>query len=134
MTKGKPRDGTKNPGGHPIEWTTERIEKLAEKLVTWSNFHTSCYLESFCAANETYPQKLSELSHLNTKFSEALKRAKSGCASHLAEATAGGEMPPAFGIFALKQHGWTDQREIKHSGEMTSRVVQVELPKKVPLK
>lgn len=129
----KPRNSP-NPTGRPIEWTVQIIEALAQKLDTWSNFHTSCYLETFCAANKTYPQKLSELAQINTVFAEALKRAKSSCASHLAEATAGGEMPPAFGIFALKQHGWTDQREIKHSGEIKSQVVQVELPKKVPLK
>lgn len=136
MPRGKPRDGSKNPGGtgRPVEWTVERIEALAEKLVTWSRFHTSCYLESFCSANETYPQRLSEFAAENKRFAEALKRAKASCAAHLAEATAGGEMPPAFGIFALKQHGWTDRREIEHSGEIKSRVVQIELPRKAPLK
>jgi hypothetical protein len=133
MPKGKPRDGTKNPGGRPVEWTTEIIEALADKLITWSQFHTACYLESFCAANATYPQKLSELAPLNTKFSEALKRAKAACSAHIAEATAGGEMPPAFGIFALKQHGWRDKQEIEHSGAITSKIVQVNLPTKKPV-
>ena len=131
MTRGKPKDGSKNPGGRPTEWTEERIEALADKLIAWSKVHTSCYLESFCAKNETYPQKLSELAQKSEKFSEALKRARASCASNLAEATAGGEMPPAFGIFALKQHGWRDKQEVEHSGEVKgSGVIEIHLPAK----
>jgi hypothetical protein len=132
MTRGKPKDGSKNPGGRPVEWTDERIEELAESLWIWCQEHTACYLETFCAQQRTYPQKLSELATRSPKFSEALKVAKASCASHLAEATAGGEVPPAFGIFALKQHGWKDRQEVEHTGEITSKVVQVELPKKDP--
>lgn len=116
MTKGKPRDGSKNPGGRPVEWTEDRILELAAALEKWSQAHTSCYLETFCATHRTYPQRLSEFAEKNPKFAEALKVAKASCAAHLAEATAGGEMPPAFGIFALKQHGWRDKHEVEHSG------------------
>jgi hypothetical protein len=130
MTRGKPKDGSKNPGGRPPTWTDELIDDLADKIITWSRFHTSNYLESFCAENDTYPQKLSELALKSDKFSEALKRAKAACSAHIAEATAGGEMPVAFGIFALKQHGWRDRQEVEHSGEIGSRVVRVELPEK----
>jgi hypothetical protein len=122
MTRGRPKDGSKNPGGRPIgsvKWTDESISELAQALITWADRRTSCYLESFCAENKTYPQKMSELAAQNESFAEALKRAKAACSSHIAEATAGGEMPPAFGIFALKQHGWTDKQELKHTGGIT---------------
>lgn len=113
MTRGKPRDGSKNPGGsgRPVEWTEERILALADDLETWSQGHTALYLESFCAQHRTYPQKLSELAERSERFSEALKVAKAACAAHQAEATAAGEIPPAFGIFGLKQHGWRDKSE-----------------------
>lgn len=129
--RGKPNDGSKNRGGRPIEWTGERIDALGDALVRWARLHTSCYLESFCAQNHTYPQKLTELAALSEKFSESLKVAKSSIAAHIAEATAGGEMPPAFGIFALKQRGWTDKHEVEHSGEIKgSSVIEIHLPAK----
>jgi hypothetical protein len=118
MTKGKPLNGKKNPGGRPTEWTDERIDQFAERLIKWTKSHTSCYLETFCKLADTYPQKLTELAAKSEKFSEALKKARASCASNLAEATAGGEMPPAFGIFALKQHGWSDKHEIAQTGNV----------------
>ena len=127
MTKGKPRDGSKNPGGRPIEWDEGRIDDLGNALIKWATTdHTACYLESFCREQRTYPQKLSELADTNPKFSESLKVAKACIAANIAEATAAGEMPPAFGIFALKQRGWTDKQEVKHSGAITIQSTAVD--------
>jgi len=117
-------------GGRPPEWDEEKIADFAEKLIKWAMLHTSCYLESFCKQNGTYPQKLSELAEKNSRFSEALKFARSSLASNLAEATAGGEIPPAFGIFALKNVGrWTDRQEIEHSGGLKN-TLQIYIPAK----
>lgn len=128
----RPADHGKDPGGRPIEWDEARINELGAALIEWSMEHTACYLESFCREQRTYPQKLSELATQNPKFSESLKVAKSAIASHIAEATAGGEMPPAFGIFALKQRGWTDKQEIEHSGEVNT-VTRYIIPSKRPI-
>lgn len=128
--RGKPRDGSKNPGGAPKEWTKERIEALADQLDQWSQGDDAQFLETFCKAHRTYPQRLSEFAKENPKFAEVLKVAKASCAASMAQATFDGACPPAFGIFALKQHGWTDKQEIEHSGEIKSTVTQVELPKK----
>jgi hypothetical protein len=128
--KGKPLDGSKNPGGKPKEWTDERISDLADKLEEWAASGDAKFLETFCQENQTYPQRLSEFAKDNAKFAEVLKIAKAACASSIAKATFLGICPPAFGIFTLKQHGWTDKQEIEHSGEVKSTVVTVELPRK----
>jgi len=113
MPKGKPLDGSKNPGGRPLEWTDERIEAMADEMLEWVDDPKAYYLESFCKRTRTYPQKLSEFAAKNEKFSEALRITKAGCAANMGEAAADGRVPPAIGVFGLKQHGHTDKQEVE---------------------
>lgn len=85
---------------------------MADRLIDWAQGHTSFYLESFCKEERTYPQKMTELAARNPKFAEALKIAKCANAANIGEAVASGEIPPAVGIFGLKQHGHTEKQEI----------------------
>jgi hypothetical protein len=119
MTRGKPKDGSKNPGGRPIEWTDTEIEAMGNRLVEWAQSHDALYLESFCKRERTYPQKMTEFAAKNEKFSESLKIAKCANAANIGEAVAAGEIPPAVGIFGLKQHGHTEKHEVNHSGAVT---------------
>jgi hypothetical protein len=130
MTRGKPKDGSKNPGGAPTVWTPERISALADDLQAWSRDPSAMFLASFCKGRGLYRQRLTEFADKNEKFADALKAAQAVCEANIAEGTADGAIPPAFGIFGLKQHKWTDKQEIEHSGEIKSHVIQVELPKK----
>jgi hypothetical protein len=130
MPKGKPKDGSKNPGGRPKQWTDDAIDALAEALLAWSRDPSAMFLASFCRDHDTHRQRLYEFSKKNDKFADALKRAETACEANIAEGTADGAIPPAFGIFGLKQRGWTDKQEIEHSGEVKSKVVQVQLPSK----
>lgn len=117
-------------GGRPKVYTDEILAELAEKLEDWARQHTSCYLETFCRDNYLWPERLAEFAKENPRFASALKFARSSLACNLAEATAGGEMPPAFGIFALKNVGkWSDKQEVEHSGEIKN-TVQVYIPAK----
>src|SRR4051812_19274043 len=116
MTRGKPKDGSKNPGGRPTEYTPDVIESMADRLIAWAQSHDALYLESFCKRERTYPQRLTEFAAKNEKFSEALKIAKCANAANIGEAVAAGEIPPAVGIFGLKQHGHTEKQEVKHTG------------------
>lgn len=119
--RGKPRDGSKNPGGRPEEWTPERIEEFADTLMAWARGDDAQFLESFCKEHHTYPQKLSELSEKSPKFSESLKVAKAACAANIAQATFDGLCPPPFGIFALKQHKWTDKHVVENTGTIEQK-------------
>lgn len=130
MPKGKPLDGSKNPGGRPKQWTPEAIESLANSLENWSREPSAMFLASFSRDNGIHRQRLYEFAKQSEKFADALKRAETACEANIAEGTADGAIPPAFGIFGLKQRGWTDKQEIEHSGEVKSTVVTVELPRK----
>lgn len=118
MTRGKPRDGSKNPGsnGRPKVYTTEIIEAMADRLVDWAQNHDALYLESFCKSERTYPQRLTEFAASNERFAEALKIAKCANAANIGESVAAGEIPPAVGIFGLKQHGHTEKHELSGPG------------------
>lgn len=116
MTRGKPKDGTKNPGGRPKEWTTAAIDTLADKLNVWAGRKTSLFLASFCKGKGLHRQRLTEFAKANEKFADALKVAQNTCEANIAERTARGGMPPAFGIFGLKQHSWTDKHELAGPG------------------
>lgn len=116
MTRGKPKDGSKNPGGRPAEYTPEVIEAMADRLIEWAQVNNAYYLESFCKSERTYPQRLTEFAKGNEKFAEALKIAKCANAANIGEAVATGDIPPAVGIFGLKQHGHTEKHEVSGPG------------------
>jgi hypothetical protein len=119
--QGKPLDGGKNPGGRPEEWIPEKISELGESLIQWARNPEAKYLATFCAENGTYPQKLSEFAKKDEKFSESLKIAKACCEAHIAELTGLGMIPTAFGVFALKQHEWTDKAKVDFGGSVEQK-------------
>lgn len=98
--------------GRPKIYTPERIAEIAAALIAWSKLDDSFYIAKFCNDNELWRQRLTELAEIDEDFSDALKRAHNACEFRLATAAAKGEIPCAFGIFALKQHDWTDKTEI----------------------
>ncbi len=122
MTRGKPKDGSKNPGGRPIGstvWTPEAIESLAGDLTRWATQDDAMFMASFCKLHGIHRQRLTEFAKANDSFSDALKVAQTTCEANIAVATADGAIPPAFGIFGLKQHAWSDKQEVKHTGGIT---------------
>lgn len=120
MTKGKPRDGSKNPGGRPKQWDMEAIESLADDILSWAATGGSVmFLASFCRDHGIHRQRLTEFAKENAKFADCLKIAQTTCEANIAEGTADGAIPPAFGIFGLKQHAWSDKHEVAHSGSVT---------------
>lgn len=115
MTRGKPKDGSKNPGGRPIgsgTWTPEAILSLAADLMEWATQDDAMFLASFCKLHGLHRQRLTEFAKANDSFSDALKVAQTTCEANIAVATADGAIPPAFGIFGLKQHAWSDKHEV----------------------
>lgn len=55
----------------------------------------------------------------NDEFSDAIKKARLRCECYAEEMMLSGSCHPAGPIFALKNYGWSDQQEIKHSGQVT---------------
>lgn len=77
------------------------------------------FLASFCRDNGIHRQRLTEFAKDHEGFADALKVAQTTCEANIAEGTADGAIPPAFGIFGLKQHSWTDKHDVAVSGSVT---------------
>ena len=56
------------------------------------------------------------------EYSYTIKRSKMKVEEWLYQHSVDGTMPPAVGIFLLKNFGWTDKQEIEHSGGVTVNV------------
>jgi hypothetical protein len=92
MTMGKPRNGSKNPGGRPIEYTEEFFNEFSETLIAWAtkryaqfqkNGTADLWLGDFAFENGYSIQQLSrfaapegEFKGRNAKFSETYEWAK----------------------------------------------------------
>lgn len=119
MTRGKPKDGSKNPGGRPPgagKWPKAAIDDLAKDLAQWATQDDAMFLASFCKLHGIHRQRLPEFAKESESFADALNVAKTTCEANIAVATADGLIPPAFGIFGLKQHAWTDKHEMAGPG------------------
>jgi len=126
----RPYDDTKRYRG--IYWTPRRIEHLADVMVQWFEAnHTKVSLGSFCWENKIPNTYLSQFARKNKYFNYCLQVIKSLLESRLLEMGLAGEIDRVMAIFSLKNiAGWTDKREISSTLEVTSKVIELQLPKK----
>jgi hypothetical protein len=105
---------------------------MADRMLEWAQGSRSFYLAQFCKQEKTYKQKISELAEKNEKFSEILKAVKDALEANIGTAVCDGLIPPAVGVFGLKQHGHTDKQEVAHSGEI-AQTHRYEMPNPRPI-
>ena len=87
-----------NPKGYPVmELNPPTLTGLALAL-------------GYCSRQSIYDNE-----NKNDKFSYAIKKARLKCENFLEKYTLSGDIPAAAGIFALKNHGWSDKQEIDHT-------------------
>ena len=134
--KGKPLDGSTNPGGSPKIRTEDKISAIADRMLAWAiseprSFYIAQFIEvEAISGTLIHKQRISEWENEHPKFAEVYKTTRCILEAHIGTCGMNGTVPPAMSVFGLKQHGHTDKQEIEHSGEIKSTVVQVELPKK----
>ena len=63
-------------------------------------------------------QSIYDYENRNDEFSYIIKKARLHCENYVERGTLAGEIPPAPGIFVLKNYGWKDTQGIEHSGEV----------------
>lgn len=102
--------------GRPPIYTPEKCEELADLISQWSRNDDALFLAQFCASQDLWPARLHEIAKESEKFSLALNAAKAKCEARIAKKTDDNKTPTAFGIFALKQHRWTDKTEHEVTG------------------
>lgn len=61
--------------------------------------------------------------YLKYHFSPLVKRCSTQRVAGIQQLVADGKIPPALGIFQLKQMGWRDRQEIEHSGGVRTYII-----------
>lgn len=117
MPKGKPNDGSKNPGGRPRIYDAE---KIADDLMTYLENSDDPYVEEFSLTQPFNIDTLYRLAKENDRLSETIKRVHEKQKMRTVRKAEVGEINPTFAIFKLKQkcYGWTDKTELEHSGRI----------------
>ncbi len=126
----RPHDDSRK--GRRVYWTPRRIEHFADVMVQWfEDNHTKVSLGAFCWDTKIPPSYLAQFGHKNKYFSYCLQVIKSLLESRLLEMGLAGEIDRVMAIFSLKNvAGWTDKKEISSTIDITSKIVELQLPKK----
>ena len=104
----------------PSKYTKKFLEKLADKLETWTKSKRNFWLGEFAAENDINRQELSRLAKLNEKLSDTLKKAKQVQENRFVKMGVSRKYNPAFIIFTLKNvAGWRDKIEHALKGKIT---------------
>lgn len=122
MAKGKPKDGSKNPGGRPIKWTSKALVDVGEDLIKWMNAKPeNLFFQEYLNGIGLYANFLSDYQGECKGFSQLVKNARDIQEQKLWKYGVANKLNPALTIFALKNnHGATDKVENKteFSGEL----------------
>lgn len=118
--------------GRRLYWTSVKIEQLADVMVKWFEENPlKVSLGSFCWQHKIPACYLARFAARNSYFDYNLQVIKSLLESRLLELGLAGEIDKVMAIFSLKNiSGWRDKREINNNVEITSKVVELQLPKK----
>lgn len=98
-------------------------DDLAKRLLRFCAENDNPIIKKFCIQDgNPCHDTLCTLAKENRNLSESMKKCIAKQEIWYEEQTSQGNIPPAFGIFKLKQpqHGWTDKQEI--SADVNSKV------------
>lgn len=146
MTRGKPKDGSKNGGGRPEEYPQAFFEDLSDTLTTWitkqyaqfkRNGAAEMWLGDFAFENGYSIQQLSRFANpegdfklKNKKFSQTYEWAKTAQGSWaIKDERINAKIRQ---LLLINFHDIKDKVETEHTGTVTSKIVQVNLPTKKP--
>lgn len=118
--------------GRKIYWTPKRIDRFGTYMVTWFKEHGDAVsLGAFCWDNKIPKEYLSKFGKKSQYFGYCLSTVKSLLETRLLSLGLAGEIDKVMAIFSLKNvAGWRDKKEINNNIEVTSKVVELQLPKK----
>ena len=99
----------------PKKYTEELISKIVKKIEAYTDAEDIPVLKEFCYKNHILKQTLYE----HEGFSDSIKRLIDKKEAQLEIKALKGKVAASIAIFSLKQLGWTDKKEIEHSGGVT---------------
>jgi len=122
--------------GTRLYWNDTRINALGDLLMDWfEREHTKISLGSFCWEHKIPRQYIARFAKKSPYFNYCVMVIKSLLETRLLEMGMSGEIDKVIMIFSLKNiAGWSDKKEINTTLEVTSKVVELQLPKKKEIK
>jgi hypothetical protein len=118
--KQQARENARNPVGRPrTKNTPAHIAELVKRLEAYIEREPCPKLSQFCCENTDMEVLPCDIQN-NPEFGYLVKIINCKREWFYEQNTSDGDVPPAFGIFALKQpqHGWTDRQQMEHSGKV----------------
>jgi hypothetical protein len=105
-------------GGRPKKYTPKFIEAEAKAFLEWMQDKNSLWYEDFAAQRGYSPQRLTEFSEMNEKFSEVYARSQAWQKSLLIRGGLLNKFNSSITKLVLANTcGWTDKAETKLSGD-----------------
>jgi len=114
--------------GRPREYTETQAIKLGNDILTWFNANPQewtieAWVEHHVLETGDIFMSTDKLIRLAKAYPDTFGRIYKGTICNkqvrrMQDMTAKGAMPPALGIFLLKNRGYSDKQEVEHSGEM----------------
>jgi hypothetical protein len=133
-TKRKNKPGA----GRPRKWNADKLAEGLEKytLEKFNNPKEYPILKEFCFIEGVLYDTLSEISKKNEKLFRAIKRCMMAKEIKVEQLTSRKRIDNSFGIFTLKQMGWSDKQDISLTGpnggpvqtEMIVKIVKCDKP------
>jgi len=123
-------DGTKKRKG--VYWTDNRISELGDKMVTWFEENKRAVtLGKFCWEHKIPRQYIAKFGNKNNYFQYCIDIIKALLETRILQMGMDGEIDKVMAIFSLKNiAGWSDKKEISSTLEITSKIIELQLPKK----
>lgn len=105
MTRGKPKDGSKNPGGRPEKWTEKALIEMGDRLIDWLNQSPkNIFFQEFLNEVGLYEDWVSDYREKYKSFSDLIKKAKSIEKQKIIKYACIGKLNTAMSIFVLKNN------------------------------
>jgi hypothetical protein len=111
--------------GAPLKYSPENIEKICQLLSKYIDENDVPILAEFCYLNDVSRQALYASQY--PQFATLREKCLTKKEANLERLAANGAWDTRMAIFSLRQLGWTDRKEVEHSGSVDSKV-QIYLP------
>ena len=109
---------SKHAGGRPRKYNAEQVNEICEKFKKYIEDNTIPIICEFASLNDLISQQLYDY----PEFSTLLKKCTDKKQANLEKGALSNKINTTMAIFSLKQIGWSDKKEIEHSGSVQNDI------------
>lgn len=107
----------------PKTYTKEKQLKIKQKLIEYIYNHTIPIVSEFAYQNNIPRQRLYELEYITDTLKMLIDKKE----ANLERGGLEGSINTTMAIFSLKQLGWKDNKDISMIGELTEKIVKINI-------